>query len=146
MNKYRLDVNPSAYYAAQFRREGIEVFPYRPAGSPPYKPGLYLRERAEQGVITIKGPSGFASLPTEQSRADQGRGHRDCEEGAQPDCGEGRRLPDTDTPWGLHSTIRAAALPRPIPVPAHTVGYAASPLRLDTFAVTEDCHPHRPGC
>jgi hypothetical protein len=59
MNKYRLDVNPSSYYAAQLRRESIEIVPYRPAGSLPTKPGVYLAERPEQGVITIKGPVDF---------------------------------------------------------------------------------------
>jgi hypothetical protein len=73
MNKYRLDVNPSSYYASQFRPENVEVVPYRPAGSPPNKPGLYLGTRPEQGMITIKGPSEFAvCLPSKAGRIRDG--------------------------------------------------------------------------
>src|SRR6516225_1444469 len=39
----------------------------------------------------------------------------------------GRRPPDTDTPWGLHSTIRVSA--SCYSRPAQSSGYAAPPLR-----------------
>ena len=75
MNKYRLDENPSEYYAAQFQPQRIKIVPHRAAGKYKFHPGIgykpadqfcappdnvhYLPEILEHGEIEIRGPVKF---------------------------------------------------------------------------------------